>query len=350
MLRRIKWMICFCLMTTSILCALREAQATSLEPKKFCCPVCGKKFTDCVVVTYSTCGGQDADLFTRTCGINPIGWFVHYCPRCFYAGYGDDFDKTVKFKDSIKTMLKVRLAPPPDMGLPTEEDPWPAWVVYEQVARTYQLLGKPSDEAAWACLRASWCVRYATEGLPGINDTLYSAVHTMAASLSKDSSSILRRGARKEVAVGRELSRRAETLSNNCDTVKLLTAFYFLRCHGENEEALTLLPCLEDVLPRAAYDSLTNATKEFIALERRYQRLALDNFLKAIVETKDFSELPMLMYLAGEMERRLGNYPNAVQMYTRGLKQSPKQEALANALKEQLSLVDGSGGNIREEK
>lgn len=330
------------LVVACVLCFCLPLSATSIVKAKLRCPVCGKKFQVWVVATTNNFGGQDTDFYSCASGASPVPFSAHICPKCFYAGYRTDFGSDVKFEDSIKAILRKQLGPPPGFSKPVEANSWPPWLKFEQIMRTYQVLHQPAEDIAYVCLRASWCVRM-REVLYGVENEMSSSALGLSDSLIKASGGVDGNPAKREVTVGRELFHKVLSPSYLGNPAEPLAAIYLLRSHGENEEVLTLIPYVEQHLTMTAFETLRDSLQNSIALERYYQRLAINYFTMAIKENDDCSELPLLLYLTGELNRRLGDYSEARRLFKLAIQQASISDELDRLFRDQLALVDSVG-------
>lgn len=103
---------------------------------------------------------------------------------------------------------------------------------------------------------------------------------------------------------------------------------YVLREHGENVDLLAALPFLLKHLPV----ELEARVKTTVEREQGYQRLALRELQQTAGSQSN------LIYLKGELHRRLGEYPQARAAYGEAAKHQSK-EWLAKWIKEQSALL-----------
>jgi uncharacterized protein (DUF2225 family) len=77
---------------------------TTLQPRKFTCPLCGDVFESPVIISTNSFGKLHSDLYKEASGEQPVCYFVHTCPDCGYSGFEGDFEKqdfSFVFKDLV---------------------------------------------------------------------------------------------------------------------------------------------------------------------------------------------------------------------------------------------------------
>lgn len=321
----------------------QPGRATSIYEMKLRCPVCSHKFKTNAVGSTNNFGGQDADLYVRATGDSPLTFYPKVCPKCSYAGYRFDFGDTIKFSDSTKASLKSKLSNHAMTKGQLANSIREAWLSYEQVAYTYEILGRPAKDLAYAHICASWCVRELKETLPGIPDDMRRAATHYADSIVSTRDSWRGNRAAGEVKVGREIAGEVLVVPAIEDFVAPLAAIRLLREHGEYVEVLSLLPLLKPLLSPEVFESFNDSMRATIELERRYQRLALHYYSQAVAKMADSGQSSIFLYLEGELNRRLGHDQSARRCYeavTR-LENLPEDKRWVSDLaKEQLKLVD----------
>ena len=318
------------------------------------CPVCDKWFETHVVLSTNTVGGTDTDFFVRASGFSPVLFVAVTCPACLYSGYISDFDPTITLDDSTKQLLQSKLQRPEGLliGEPytvpgildnaehTVQDIHPPWVKQELVARTWRLLKRPDESIAYAYLYASWIVRELSNPLKTfdmkLQKTIYSA---LIDSITEQSNLPDAREASGQVAIARTLVEKVGTLKGDRKLQCSLAALCILRRHGENIEASAILDYLRPLLPDLQFREFADSLRASIECEEYYQRLALKYFKRVL----DAQAQPWLdatvLYLCGELSRRLGNWRDALHYYTRAANSYNCSGDLASLIQQQSELV-----------
>jgi len=85
----------------------------------------------------------------------------------------------------------------------------------------------------------------------------------------------------------------------------------FARMHGENPTALKALDLLLPMLDAENAKKIEDAAKTSIAHEQGFQKLAIENFKTAIDTEQNLELKARFCYLAGELNRRLGETKEA---------------------------------------
>jgi len=114
-----------------------------------------------------------------------------------------------------------------------------------------------------------------------------------------------------------------------------LAALQLYRSYGENTEAKRVLAVLRPAMPKEAFDKLEKSVSSSIELEGRYQLQALGHFETVVKEEKDAAQKAVVLYLCGELNRRLGRWAEAKKFFEAAEKEKGAPEWLAGWLKEQ---------------
>lgn len=124
------------------------ALATTMQPADYTCALCGQKFADKMIGSYST-GGADSEFRPRYLGMNPIAYFVHSCPHCHFTNDGQKSDFSEAQKQTIRKYLAEYCRQHNCGQLKASQK-------YEILAHTRQMRGLPPLKVAEAYLRAAW--------------------------------------------------------------------------------------------------------------------------------------------------------------------------------------------------
>ena len=83
---------------------------TTLQPRKFTCPLCGNVFESPVIMSTNSFGKLHSDLYKEASGEQPVCHFVHTCPKCGYTGFEGDFERQ-DFSFVFKDLLEQNITP-----------------------------------------------------------------------------------------------------------------------------------------------------------------------------------------------------------------------------------------------
>ncbi len=83
---------------------------TTLQPRKFTCPLCGNVFESPIVMSTNSFGRLHSDLYKEASGEQPVCYFVHTCPKCGYSGFEGDFERQ-DFNFVFKSMVEQNITP-----------------------------------------------------------------------------------------------------------------------------------------------------------------------------------------------------------------------------------------------
>ena len=286
------------------------------------CPVCQEKFRAVVATSVDTSGGVDRDLFARSAGPQAVFYHVATCPRCYYSGSIGDFDPNVELSPGCREKILRSPKLDPGMTITPQTDPReiPASVRYQLAIQCYHWRGMRSEALAWLYLRASWVARDEGSVMPR-TDRLQRVMGFIERWLPPETPQ--GNQADRELQLATQVAAQlAEGRFSRYQApyVRFVLAMLY-RQHGENDLFEALFP------PPGPYADLPDLLRSKVAevhasieRERRWQRLALEAFLKAL----DAGEVsapnrPVAHYLVGELYRRLGQFNRAVRHYDRAL-------------------------------
>jgi len=316
--------------------------ATVLARQETTCPVCSQKFRAVVLASTDTSAGVDRDLFARSAGPQPVFYRITTCPRCCYSGYLNDFDAKIRlpagFRD--KVLRRPKLDPGMVITPKTDQRMIPAEIHYQLAYQCYRWRGMTAESMAWMALRASWVARDMGSVLPR-TDRLQRVMGFIEQWLPDDSAQTNQ--ADRELHLTTHLAAQlAEGRFSQYQAphVKFVLAMMWRR-HGENHLFEALFPSSrpDADLPEQLQAKLV-AVHASIAEERKWQRLALDQFLQAL----DGDEIapqnrPAADYLVAELYRRLGQRNRALRYYDRALSDPRLDSHLADWARQQRARV-----------
>jgi hypothetical protein len=299
------------------------AWATTAHREKVRCPACKAEFGVAVMMSTNNAGGTDRDFLQHAGGSQPILLAMGCCPKCHYANYVDDLLEKPKVPEEIKAFLHS-----PDFRFPEfEKKRWsgdeegysprevPAWAAYDARAQIVTRTGKaqPKDLAN-LYLKAAWCVRFEenpfAEECDQLDDASRKLLRPLLPQPTQESNPSDQR-----IQWATDLLPRVATLPEPQARIAAIWSSYTLREHGENELLLRSWPSL-----KAHFSSdPTPALQKSVELEKHYQALALDSLTQAIQSEPKAN----LVYLAGELNRRLGKAQEARQRYDQALTLNP---------------------------
>lgn len=323
--------------------------ATNLKKTEAKCPVCANRFSIAVVISTNSFGGIDPDLLERARGSQPVLYEIATCPRCYYSGYTDDFSPKAKVPEKIKKacLSKKVFKPKKSISRNSKDCSVPAWISYDLLAQEYLFMKKGKDVIGNAFLRASWAVRLGWE--PAIyNDELFKEMDVLLRDEFKKNSGEKkeRNAALIEIESARSLWKQAQNPKSQNRKLLLLTSLYVLRSHGENTDILSLLPLLKDLLTEEEYKRLEAYTTDSIFQERYYQKKVIKNFSEIVPETKSLTKKSIIIYLLGELNRRLENWTDAKNYYEEALKFNETPDYIREYVESQLKYISEKKLNL----
>jgi hypothetical protein len=343
-----------------------ELRATMDFPVEIVCPVCDTQFEASVLMSTNTFGGEDRDLLERAWGAQPVLIYPVTCPGCFYSGYTDDFGSEVKIARNVKELILENKVLKPIVAISAGPDllGTQAWVKYDLIAQTYQLLGKDGKTIADQFLRASWAVRVKEPFLPSLAAATAKKVREVIQNnWDREEALKGRNPALYEIALGKEFARKAQASDGNTGMLNALAAIELLRSHGENTAVEEVVPILKTVMAVEQYAELERGLRESISCERHFQTKAVALFEKVIetgevkqekerweyvvldsvsfkvIEEEEKPQKAILTYLCGELHRRSEHWGKARYFYEKCAKMENLPEWLGRYVKEQKELL-----------
>jgi uncharacterized protein len=115
------------------------------------CPVCTKTFTSQAVMSTNSLGGEATDFHVRAIGIQPLGYLVHRCERCGYAGTEEQFSEDTTLMPGLEGRIWNELAPHLGCDSPTGSEK------YEFAAKVATWQGDAPRRVGELWLHAAWC-------------------------------------------------------------------------------------------------------------------------------------------------------------------------------------------------
>ncbi|HTX43732.1 MAG TPA: DUF2225 domain-containing protein [Methanocella sp.] len=130
---------------------------TTLQPRKFTCPLCGNVFESPVIMSTNSFGRLHSDLYREAAGEQPVCHFVHACPKCGYTGFEGDFepqDLGFVFKDLVEQNITPAIK---DRALDAPGN-------FYLAALCAEWRGAPSYVIARIYHMGAWCCRVRGDG------------------------------------------------------------------------------------------------------------------------------------------------------------------------------------------
>ncbi len=320
----------------------QRLEATVLGRQDVTCPVCAQKFRAVVLVSVDTSAGVDRDLFARSAGPQPVFHRIVTCPRCYYSGYVEDFRADIKLPKGFgdRLLKSPKLDPGMTITPKTDQRMIPADVRYRLAVRCYRWRRMSAESMAWLYLRASWVARDNGSVYPR-TDRLQRVMGFVERWLPADTEQ-QNQADRELHLVTRLAAQVAEGRFSRYQTpyVKFILAM-MCRRHGENHLFESLFPPgrPNPDLPELLRKKLDKVHAS-IAEERDYQRLALEQFQKALDGSEvSPSNRASANYLVGELYRRLGQPNRALRYYDQALADPKLDRHLANWARQQRAQV-----------
>lgn len=328
------------LVAVMLLCVL--ASATTLSKIQATCPVCTNQFAAYVLNSTNSFGGQDRDFLTYAVGSQPVWIRPITCSQCLYSGYAGDFEKELTPEQRDKFAQKNSLKPLLAIAPGTDYREIPAWVRYDLIAQVYTILERDKGAIADQYLNASWAVRMSGLPISDIlgNDVLTSIDDKISASYEHTESRKKNR-ALYEIDLAGKLKDAGQSLAEDEMVVTCLSALILFRNHGENSEAETCLSLAKTAMFPEKYAQLEKAFHESVARERDFQRKAAQLFAMVLAEKEASEEYPpaIVLYLCGELQRRLENWKEAGVYYDSAVKEPNVPDWLLQYMEEQKKLL-----------
>lgn len=326
-------------------------QATSSRQIRLNCPVCQTDISARELMSSNTFGGVDTDFMSHAQGSSVLQIRPVTCLNCYFSGFVGAFNRyseppaqewdeepvttppaliaSVTFPATFTAAIKIDrvLKPVISIASYTDQSEIPAWVRYDLIAQVYRLTGQPPRDLADLYLQASWSVRDEDNVIQMLSksdtELIGDFFKNKIRERFKDSSP---NQATAEVGLAYDLLK--ETGSEKAEEIKasLMAALLFARRHGENQLVLDILARLLPLMEKAVGTALQEHLNASIAREREFQKLAIDHFTLCLAEKNDTDLESRLIYLIGELNRRMGNFDQARTWFekVRAIKDRPK--------------------------
>lgn len=328
---------CFALLLL-VVALLQSASvyATRSSSVSLQCPACNSGLAARELMSTNNFGGVDSDFLQLAMGASPVLIRPSTCLKCGFSGYIDDFSSEAKksMPATLTSAIMQEKALKPAVELASYQDhtDMPAWAKYDLIAQVRRLENAPAGDIAHQYLCAAWSVRLedqlplAAEDLKLASEFLQTKFADKLKDREKNPASVI-------VEVAFELLKIAESANPQDTRAALIGSLMFARQHGENPTALKAMSLLLPILDAESGKRIDEALQASVAREQGYQRLAIENFKKAIEVEKNPELKARFCYLTGELHRRLGEAKEARAWFeiVRAIKERPAflDEALA---------------------
>lgn len=330
----------FFIMTALFLTFNAVLFATTTVTVNVTCPVCGTVDTAEEISTTNTFGGTDSDFLQRARGADPVTICPITCTNCYYSGFISDFGEDIKLEDEVIRKIKDKKALKPAMKMTPGDEPC-AWVKYDLIIQTMELTGedKKSDMVRMNQMGA-WAVRLECDTYAKFDDkTKEKYLEWPENNLKEFISTIkgfseIENDAIQEVKLGMALHEHAKKTNGEDKKSILLCAAQLLRKHGENSTVLEIVAELKPLMTPEEFKIYAEYINEWIGYEQKFQKKAL-----AIAEEKLKTEMNddkkmILTYIAGDINRRLGNKDKAGSLISEALNMNAAPQGLKDFVKE----------------
>ncbi len=318
------------------LALLSAASATTLESAVAQCPVDGRRFAAFRISDANNLGGQDRDLCPHALGQQPPTVVVWVCPGCGYAGMEPDF--SLPLSDVEKQRLQAAVHPPQLAGATEDQRLYAAADKYRNALACYELLGRPAMQRGDVALLGSWACRL-THAWTRDDEAEFESLSDLLglAEATRQLAPQYRPLKQAQLIV---VAARAGKLPEERRARALFFAGTLYRSRGEN---LWAAPLLEEA-SRLADAPLREKIAREITLtgdEQSFQRRALALYNDALAHHESpTTNLGELLYRMGELHRRLGEMPQAVEYYRKALATGALSADLTTWAQEQLASVE----------
>ncbi len=124
---------------------------TTLQPRKFTCPLCGNAFESPIITSTNSFGRLHYDLYKEASGEQPVCHFIHTCPGCGYTGFEGDFeaqDFSFVFKDLVEQNITPEVK---DKRIGTYGNYYLAALCAEWRGAAAYVLARIYHMGAWCC-------------------------------------------------------------------------------------------------------------------------------------------------------------------------------------------------------
>lgn len=311
-----------------VLATLLLALAAGDEKKsvEVVCPVDGHKFTALEVTTTNPWGGRDADFCRHAYKTTPLEFYAWVCPACGFAGVKKDFD--LKLADDEKRKLREGLKPALPIKKSARQPEIPGHVKYDLMAQGARLRGLTAADAGRAWLYASWSCRQ--QGAVNLEFDEWETLRTnygfnrlpLDMPKEKDGKTIRdRTDYELQLVLKLEKDIQDKKVFGVNRILARYLAAYIWRKHGENTEASRWLGELDALKgENSVVDDAVSRMRASIDLEKEYQKKAFEQYVAEVGRASaDKRALGEMAYLAGELQRRLGDFKEASSWYDKAL-------------------------------
>lgn len=326
------------ILTFLLLMLTGVALATTGHLIDLTCPVCGTKTQGTEMFSTNTAAGADRDLLQRAGGGQPLLLSTVTCPQCHYSASEGSFAQPVDPR--LAAWVKAGVKVPAYKTYPSErfteglraKDQPPAWVSHALIAEQMRFMGAPADDVSHRDMQVVWSMRFELNPLDDLAGEEGWKLIREAGQTAPDQNR-----ADAELALSRQALANLDKFPADKRGLVVGTAAFLLRAHGENVDVLAALDSYEPTGPTAEnWKSVAAETREAIALERTYQAKALASLNEAIAASQ---EPAVLIYLTGELHRRMGDRDAARAAYARAASEKGLPDWLKTWVTEQAALV-----------
>ncbi len=310
------------------------------------CPVDGHKFQALEVTATNPWGGRDADFCRHAYKTTPLEYYVWVCPACGYSGVKKDFD--LKLADEEKRILRDGLKPALPIKKSARQPEIPGHVKYDLMAQAARLRGLTAADAGKAWLHASWSCRQ--QGAINLEFDEWETLRTnygfnrLPLDMPKEKDGKTTRDRTEyELQLVQKLEKDIQdkkVFGVNRILARYLAA-YTWRKHGEHAETTRWLAELDAMKgENSVVDDAVSRMRASIDLEKGYQKKALEQYAAEVGRAAaDKRTLGEMAYLAGELQRRLGDSKEAASWYDKALELSDAEPLRKLAIDQKARLT-----------
>jgi len=318
-----------------------DLRGTTMKFIELSCPVCNKRIAATVIPSTNTFGGMDRDFMSRAAGAQPLLIFPITCTGCFYSGYRKDFENEIKISEKVIIEIREKKILKPILAIQENVDygEIPAWIRYDLIAQTYQLLQKKEDDIGQQYIMAGWVIRLTRNILSKMDKETAEKINKMIDSKWDKDAVVNENRADYETGLGRELALIGKRNEGEPRKLAAYAAISLLMAHGENGSVYEILSMLKTVETEKKFLSFERAVKESIVLEQLFQAKAIPFMETAVQKEGDNIQKGILMYECGELHRRVGNWDKARYFFELSERTPGLPEWLARWVKEQKGLL-----------
>jgi uncharacterized protein (DUF2225 family) len=306
------------------------ARATTWEEITVECPVCANKFEARSWMSTNEMGAPDRDFCKHAAGGQVFMFAIWTCPKCAYTGYRSDFlDEEVpkELVARLKRENPLKRPVPFSEDLKDTED-IPTWARYDLYDQVLALQDAKASSRAWTLLRAAWSQRFDWWSI--VPKELQEAEKPLA---KKYEDQLDGWRYSSYITLGSLVEKHEKG-----DLLLLGAGYYLFR--GESPAADRLVKRLEE------RKDLSPAMKEAVAdfraridREREYLARALPLFRKSVATAEHPADI---LYLCGEIERKLGRHADAIRTLTSLLADERVPYDLARWVKDALDKTEAA--------